>query len=160
MGKSIYQGHKLSELPEGTSFGVSFADPKVYTLISKSCKVFNGKIYCKVQYNGTELTGFNFQDGVEGGVYFFPDNTIVYPYIEPVTPEVKLEYGQLVEAAVTAKDSHYKKVRGTIEFVGNGRVSLAVTEFIDKWSTEWEDHPSVCGIIVDIENIKIYNKNN
>lgn len=52
-----------------------------------------------------------------------------------------------------AADSFYKQVIGKVSYVRNGFVGINATLVMDKWSTEFETHPSQCGTSARIEDV-------
>jgi hypothetical protein len=66
------------------------------------------------------------------------------------------EIGQLVEARITASDSFYKMVRGTVKRSKSGWVDIDATQVIDRWSKVWYDHPTSCAISAKIENVSLF----
>ncbi len=54
-----------------------------------------------------------------------------------------IKVGNEVEATMPA-GSFYKRVQGVVTKIENGWVSIRATKVIDKWSTDWMDHPTSC----------------
>jgi hypothetical protein len=71
-----------------------------------------------------------------------------------MTTETKFKVGQPVQANQMARDSFYKKVRGTVTSIRNGYVQISATEVIDKWSKAWEKHPTSCATAAKIEHVE------
>ena len=65
---------------------------------------------------------------------------------------------QYIEAKITAEDSYYSKVKGSIEEIeyNKGRVLIQAKKVVSKFSNEWREHPTSCAIYVRIDNIINY----
>lgn len=59
---------------------------------------------------------------------------------------MQIEKGKRVRINKMASDSFYKKVEGIVTDIRHGFVHVLADRVIDRWSSDWEDHPgSGCG---------------
>lgn len=66
-----------------------------------------------------------------------------------------MKVGSKVAAKITAPDSFYKAVEGTVTGIVDGWVGINATRVMSKWSRKMEAHPTSVALAVKIENVKL-----
>ena len=64
-------------------------------------------------------------------------------------------FNQMVQTSEMPSDSFYKKIRGFFIEEKDGWVKIEATHVIDKWSGQWENHPSSCMVQVKKEHVEV-----
>lgn len=70
-----------------------------------------------------------------------------------------MQVGDKVRAIKMPDDSFYKQVEGKIRSIENGYVTIDATRVKSKWSTEWEDHPTLCTTSTKVEDVELLVQN-
>jgi hypothetical protein len=67
----------------------------------------------------------------------------------------EIKVGDTVVAQKMPADSFFTEVIGTVTGINNGYVSIQATVVKDRWSKEFERHPSACATGAKIEHVTI-----